>query len=196
MASFWSRPVPRPLRHRPGTALARELYCPFRLPDEAESCSWSLLRSSSLWSAEASSGSDGKSSDFNPGFYSQEWSISKFPCSLTRNITSHSIKNLAFHSLLRWKMIDTLHCLTTSAYTFLFKRSGRCTFWATAQVGFDASHFRSIVCPITHFEKCSISYVIWGWTVYLHRQIGNTPFCLPCGHLDFGSAVSYCTQNI
>ena len=33
------------------------------------------------------------------------WSISDFPCSLTRNITSHSMKNLAFHSLLRWKMI-------------------------------------------------------------------------------------------
>ena len=26
----------------------------------------------------------------------------KFPCSLTRNITSHSMENLAFHSLLRW----------------------------------------------------------------------------------------------
>ena len=37
---------------------------------------------------------------FNP------WSISNFPCSLTRNITSHSMtKNLAFHSFLRWEMI-------------------------------------------------------------------------------------------
>ena len=27
------------------------------------------------------------------------------PCGLTRNIISHSMKNLAFHSLLRWKMI-------------------------------------------------------------------------------------------
>ena len=33
--------------------------------------------------------------------------ISNFPCSRTRDITSHSMKNLAFHSLLRWKM--TLH---------------------------------------------------------------------------------------
>ena len=31
-------------------------------------------------------------------FHSQEWSISKFPCSLTRNIASHSKENLAFHS--------------------------------------------------------------------------------------------------
>ena len=29
----------------------------------------------------------------------------KFPCSLTRNVTSHSMENLAFHSLVRWKMI-------------------------------------------------------------------------------------------
>ena len=34
--------------------------------------------------------------------HSQEWSISNFPCSLTRNITSHIMKNLAFHSLLRY----------------------------------------------------------------------------------------------
>ena len=38
-------------------------------------------------------------------FHSQEWSMSNFPYSLTRNITSHSVKNVAFHSLLRWKMI-------------------------------------------------------------------------------------------
>ena len=37
--------------------------------------------------------------------HSQEWSISNFLCSLTRNFTSHSMENLAFHSLLRWKMI-------------------------------------------------------------------------------------------
>ena len=40
--------------------------------------------------------------NFNPF---REWSNLNFPCSLTRNITSHSIRNLAFHSLLRWKMI-------------------------------------------------------------------------------------------
>ena len=35
-------------------------------------------------------------------FRPQKWSMSNFPCSLTRNITSHSMENLAFHSLLRW----------------------------------------------------------------------------------------------
>ena len=39
------------------------------------------------------------SSDAVP-FHSQEWSISNFPCNLTRNITSHNMKNSAFHSLL------------------------------------------------------------------------------------------------
>ena len=55
-------------------------------------------------------------------FHSQEWSFSNFPCSLTRNITSHSMKNaLVFHSLLRWKMI-TLPILTTSLTCFSLKR--------------------------------------------------------------------------
>ena len=48
-----------------------------------------------------------------PPFHSQEWSISNFSCSLTRNSTSHSMKNLAFHSLLRWKVV-TLPILTAS----------------------------------------------------------------------------------
>ena len=52
------------------------------------------------------------SSDSLP-LYSQKWSISHFPCSLTRIITSQSMKSLAFHSLLRWKMI-ILPILTTS----------------------------------------------------------------------------------
>ena len=50
--------------------------------------------------------------------YSQEWSISNFPsCSLTRNITPHSMRNLAFHSSLRWKMI-ILPILTISLINF------------------------------------------------------------------------------
>ena len=36
---------------------------------------------------------------------SQEWSISNLPCSFVRNFTSHSMKNLAFHSLPRLKII-------------------------------------------------------------------------------------------
>ena len=54
------------------------------------------------------------------------WSISNFPCSFTRNITSHSMKDLAFHSWLRWKMI-ILPILTTSLIHFLLKRLGECT---------------------------------------------------------------------
>ena len=52
----------------------------------------------------------------------------KFSPALTSNITSRSVKNLAFHGLLSWKMITGLsnsQCLT---YTFLFKRLGKCTF--------------------------------------------------------------------
>ena len=54
--------------------------------------------------------------------------MSNLSCSLTNNSTSPSMKNLAFHSLLRWKMI-ALPILTTSLIHFLFKRLGECTFW-------------------------------------------------------------------
>ena len=62
------------------------------------------------------------------GFDFQEWSISNFSCSLTSNITWHSMENRAPHSLLRWKMflLPNSHYLT---YTFIFKRLGECTFW-------------------------------------------------------------------
>ena len=46
-----------------------------------------------------------------------------------QNMTSHSMENLAFHSLLRWKMI-IIQILATPLMHFLFKRLGECTFWA------------------------------------------------------------------
>ena len=55
--------------------------------------------------------------------------MSKFPCSLTRNITSHSKENLTFHSLLRWKVI-ILQILATSLIQSLFERLGEDNFWA------------------------------------------------------------------
>ena len=45
------------------------------------------------------------------------WSIWNFPCSLTRNVTSHSMKNLSFYSLPRWKVI-ILPILNTSLIHF------------------------------------------------------------------------------
>ena len=55
--------------------------------------------------------------------------MSIFPCSLTRNITTRSMENLAFHSLLRWKMV-ILPILANSPMYFLFKMLGECAFWA------------------------------------------------------------------
>ena len=46
--------------------------------------------------------------------FTPEWSISSFPCSLT-NITSHSVKNVSFHSLRRWEVVilsTNSHCVT------------------------------------------------------------------------------------
>ena len=67
-------------------------------------------------------------------FHSQEWSISNFPCSLTLIITSYSVENLAFHSLLKWKMI-ILPILTTSLIHFRFRRFRECTFWTRVNSG-------------------------------------------------------------
>ena len=44
------------------------------------------------------------------------------------DITSHSMKNLAFHLLLRWKMI-ILPILSLPHLIFQFKMLGECTFW-------------------------------------------------------------------
>ena len=50
-----------------------------------------------------------------------------FPCSLTRNIITQSMKNLVFHSLLRWKIV-ILPILTTSYIHFLLRKVGRMYF--------------------------------------------------------------------
>ena len=61
----------------------------------------------------------GKSPICQP-FHSQEWSTSDFPCSLSISITWHSMENLAFHSLPRWKII-ILPILATSLIPFSLK---------------------------------------------------------------------------
>ena len=59
--------------------------------------------------------------------FTPKWSISNFPCSLIRtNITSHSMKNLAFHSLLRQMKDDYTTDSHYFIYTFCFERLGEC----------------------------------------------------------------------
>ena len=78
--------------------------------------------------------------------------MSNLPCTLTKNITSHSMENLAFHSLLRWKMI-ILPILPTSLTHFLFKRLGECTFWAHEWMRVQPEC--GIFCPISSPESHS-----------------------------------------
>ena len=83
-------------------------------------------------------------------FHSQEWSIWNFPRSLIRNTTSHSMKNLAFHSLLRWNMITTKsHYLT---YTFLFKSLGECENGNWENVLFELRRGKSVSRRILYFR--------------------------------------------
>ena len=54
--------------------------------------------------------------------------MSNFSCSLTRNITSHSMENLAFYSLLRREMIIR-PILTTSLIHCLLKMFRECMYF-------------------------------------------------------------------
>ena len=58
----------------------------------------------------------------------------KIPLQPHKNMTSHSMENLTFHSLLRWKVI-ILQTLATSLIQSLFERLGEYTFWSQAWKG-------------------------------------------------------------
>ena len=98
-----------------------------------------------------------RSFKINLTLHSQKWSISNFSYSLTRNITSHSMKNLAFHSLLRWKMNYTPEpILTTSLIHFSLGRLGECTFWT-----WQWKCLTSTVSQFSHCEYDKLSQSLW-----------------------------------
>ena len=101
--------------------------------------------------------------------HSWEWSISNFPCKLTRNITSHSKENLAFHSLLRWKVI-LLPVLPTSLIHFLSNRLGECTFWMRPC----CLKLRTLMVPICKFIQGSsdtFKYQNWSTRSTIHKIV-------------------------
>ena len=66
--------------------------------------------------------------NFNP-FTPESDQCQNSPAASQEIMTSHSMENLTFHSLLRWKVI-ILQILTTSLIQLLFERLGEYTFWA------------------------------------------------------------------
>ena len=62
------------------------------------------------------------------GLLQRAGSISKFSCR-SRNITSHSMKTLAVHTLLRWKMIALPIFVTTSLIHVFQKVMDECRWW-------------------------------------------------------------------
>ena len=70
--------------------------------------------------------------------------MSNFLCSLTSNITSNSMRNLASHSLLRWKMI-ILQILITSPIHFSLGRLGECSFGTWEWKGSEQKRFLSLL---------------------------------------------------
>ena len=98
--------------------------------------------------------------------------MSKFPCSRTRNMTSHSMENLTFHSLLRWKVI-ILQILVTSLIQSLFERLGEYTFWAQEWKGKGVKE-----CTYLGRERGIItldSHTVWACMATLFR-VGRTHF--------------------
>ena len=89
--------------------------------------------------------------------------MSNFSCSLSRNITSHSMENLTLHCLLRWKMIiiTNSHYLT---YTFLIKKVGRMYVWNlgvnNCQVERERTSSWTAFGPLSaSFERCLLLHI-------------------------------------
>ena len=82
-----------------------------------------------------------------------------FPCSLTRNITSHSMKNLAFHSLLEWKMI-ILPILTTSPLPFSLYTIERMYFLNLGVEGLTRGLYGTLVLPSNHSATLSLVFYV------------------------------------
>ena len=80
--------------------------------------------------------------------HSQEWSISNFSCCLTRNITSHSMENLAFPSYSDGKMITT----NSHYLTYTIKSLGECTFWTVESISLHG---------VVHTSKFSLTGFPW-----------------------------------
>ena len=78
-----------------------------RRPNDVMSCKGCPRMQATRWSFQLARGP-------SQPVHSQEWSISTFLCSLTWNITSYSMENLAFHSLLTWMIIIILPILSVS----------------------------------------------------------------------------------
>ena len=84
--------------------------------------------------------------------------MSNFLCSLASNITSNSMRNLAFHSLLRWKMI-ILPIPITSPIHFSLGRLGECSFWTWEWKGWSWCHLRECLdsSPLAKFNSWTFS---------------------------------------
>ena len=92
------------------------------------------------------------------------------PCS--HRIT-HSTKNLAFHSLLRWKDYYTTnsHYLT---YTFLFKRLGECTFWT------QGTYLEVVWLDSCRASSAATCLSCWARDAGLSPQSGPADWWCPC----------------
>ena len=105
--------------------------------------------------------------EYRPSVHSQgvrawkqkKWSIPNFPCSLTINTTTHSMKNLAFHRSLRWKMI-ILRILIASLIHFYLKG------WENVLFELGSERSRCVPHPKSLWQiSCRSVWGPWGFPV-------------------------------
>ena len=74
---------------------------------------------------------------------------------ITRNITSHSMKDLAFDSLLKWKTINNYQLSLHHWYIWLFKRLRDCMFWTWGVTGLIGTVIAAVLCECTYILERS-----------------------------------------
>ena len=97
--------------------------------------------------------------NLNPSTHTLPITISNFAYSLTKNFTSPSMKTLASHSLLRWKMTILSILSTTHIDNVPFHFLGECTFFGTGEwKGWTKSFFLILHC-VVYLSKSAASAV-------------------------------------
>ena len=102
----------------------------------------------------------------------------KFPLQPPKNRTSCCIENLAFHSLLRWKMI-ILSILTTSLVYFPFWKVGRMylflpwdwkglSVWVTHRSAENVQNTAKVFIAQTERTGLTIRHSVYSWQPHMH----------------------------
>ena len=118
--------------------------------------------------------------NLNPFTHALPITISNFACSLTRNFTSHSMKTLASHSLLRWKMTILSILSYSHIDNFPFHFLGECTFLEVGNERVEQKVFFLILHCVVYLGKSAAS-VVAGNLIWMRGARSSSLCILICG---------------